>query len=81
MDSAKRADSTNHNFLAFVVFSSISAVPEAGNPANPKGLWKWLPQTTLQKRQFLGFCGVPLSASKGVGFGRYFVLGGEYKKV
>ena len=36
-------------------------VPEAGNPANPKGLWKWLPQKerALQNRQLLGFCGVP----------------------
>ena len=36
-------------------------MPEAGNPANPKGLWKWLPQKerALQNRQLLGFCGVP----------------------
>ena len=36
-------------------------VPEAGNPANPKGPWKWLPQKerTLQNRQLWGFCGVP----------------------
>ena len=34
---------------------SISAVPEAGNPANPQGPWKWLPkkERTLQNRQIL----------------------------
>ena len=40
---------------------SISAVPEAGNPANPQGPWKWLPEKerALQNRQILGFCGIP----------------------
>ena len=35
-------------------------VPEAGNPANPKGPWKWLPQKeqALRNRQLWGFCGV-----------------------
>ena len=49
------------NFSAFMGFPSISAVPEAGNPANLKGPWKWFPQKerTLQNRQLLGFCGVP----------------------
>ena len=51
---------------------SISAVPEAGNPANPKGPWKWFPQKeqTLQNRQLLGFCGVPsLHIRRGLGNG------------
>ena len=30
--------------LLYEIDPSISAVPEAGNPANPKGPWKWLPQ-------------------------------------
>ena len=38
----------------------MSAVAEAGNPGNPQGPWKWLPekQRTLQNPQILGFCGV-----------------------
>ena len=48
-------------FWAFVWFPSISAVPEAGNPGNPQGPWKWPPEKerTLQNRQVWGFCGVP----------------------
>ena len=62
MASKKGADSTKStNFVDFVGFPSISAVPEAGNPGNPQGPWKWLPEKerTLQNRQVLGFCGVP----------------------
>ena len=51
----------NRQLLGFCGVPSISAVPEAGNPANPKGPWKWLPQNerTRQNRQLWSSCGVP----------------------
>ena len=59
--SGKSEGVQNRQLLSFCGVPSISAVPEAGNPANPKGPWKWLPQKerALQNRQLLGFCGVP----------------------
>ena len=62
MASGKGADSAKiDKFWAFGV-PSISAVPEAGNPENPQEPWKWLPEKerSLQNRQVLGLCGVPL---------------------
>ena len=52
----------NRQLLGFCRVPSISAVPEAGDPAgNPQGPWKLLPEKerTLQNRQILGFSGVP----------------------
>ena len=43
----------------------------AGNPGNPQGPWKWLPEKerTLQNRQILSSCGVPsISAVPEAGF-------------
>ena len=49
--------------MVFLPF--ISAVPEAGNPANPTVPWKWLPEKerALQHQQLFGFHGVPLHFS------------------
>ena len=62
MASATGAELQNRQFLGFCEVPSISVVPEAGNPGNPQGIWKWLPQKKrpLQNRQLLGFCEVPL---------------------
>ena len=61
MASATGAELQNRQLLGFCEVPSISAVPEAGNPGIPQGIWKWLPQKkrTLQNRQLLGFCEVP----------------------
>ena len=61
MASATGAELQNRQLLGFCEVPSISAVPEARNPGNPQGIWKWLPQKkrTLQNRQLLGFFEVP----------------------
>ena len=62
MACATGAELQNRQLLGFCEVPSISAAPEAGNPGNPQGIWKWLPQKKrpLQNRQLLGFCEVPL---------------------
>ena len=60
MASGKGADSTKSTDFKLLGVPSMSAVAEAGNPGNPQGPWKWLPEKerTLQNPQILGFCGV-----------------------
>ena len=61
MASGKGADSTKSTTFGLLWGSLHFGGPEAGNPGNPQGPWKWLPEKerTLQNRQLLGFCGVP----------------------
>ena len=61
MASGKGADSTKSTTFGLLWGSLHFGCPRAGNPGNPQGPWKWLPEKerTLQNRQILGFCGVP----------------------
>ena len=61
MASGKGADSTKSTNFGLLWGSLHFGCPRAGNPKNPQGPWKWLPEKerTLQNRQNLGFSGVP----------------------
>ena len=61
MASGKGADSTKSTTFGLLWGSLHFGCPRAGNPGNPQGPWKWLPEKerTVQNRQILGFSGVP----------------------